>query len=169
MDDPRQVLRSQRALLADNVRIMRLLLRPFLIVAIPMALAMWQLDALYGRAPLRVGEPAVVSAEWRQSAIGAPDGLMVETVPVYTQATSETSWRIRPLRPTSGIVRVASFERRIVAGSGIAYLPEPVVGRNAIDIRYPRATVLGLHWLVWFVMLSAIASFILRRPLRVAL
>jgi uncharacterized membrane protein (DUF106 family) len=169
MEDPRQVIRSQRALIVDNLRILRLLLRPLLLLAIPMALAVWQLDALYGRAPLRIGEPVVVSAESRQSAIVVPDGLMVETPPIYTQATAETNWRVRPLRATSGNVRVASLERRMVAGSGIAYLPEPLLGRNGIEIAYPHTTVLGLHWLVWFLVLSPIAGFILRRPLRVAL
>jgi hypothetical protein len=168
MDDPRQVLRSQRALLADNLHIWRLLLRPLLILAIPMSLGIWQLEALYGRAPLRIGQPVVVSAESHQTAIATPDNVSVETPPVYSPATSETSWRIRPLRAASGTVRIDHLERRIVAGSGIAYIPEPLFGRNGIEIPYPRATILGLHWLVWFFILSSIAGFALRRPLRVA-
>ena len=168
MDDPRQVLRSQRDLAMDNLRVMRLLLGPILILAIPLWLAVWQLDALYGRAPLPIGEPAVVSAESHQTAIAAPDSVMIETAPVFTQATAQTSWRIRPVRAVSGTVKVASLERRIVAGSGVAYLPEPLLGRNSIDITYPPATILGIHWLIWFVILSSLAGFALRRPLRVA-
>jgi hypothetical protein len=77
IDDPRQVLRSQRALLVDNLRMWQLLLRPLVILAIPMSLAVWQLEALYGRAPLRIGEPVVVSAVSRQTAIATPDSVSV--------------------------------------------------------------------------------------------
>lgn len=168
VDDPLLVLRSQRDLVIDNIRLMRLLLPAFLILAVPMVLVMWQLEALYGRAPLRVGEAAVVSAPSQQHSIVAPDGLVVETKPVYIEAEQQTSWRVRPSRATAGMLRVGSVERRIVAGSGISYLPEPLVGRSGINVPYPRATVLGLHWLVWFLLLSTVASLILRRPLRVA-
>jgi hypothetical protein len=168
MDEPRQVLRSQRDLIADNLHLMRLLLPAFLALAVPMLLVMWQLDALYGRAPLRVGEAAVVSAESRQHSIAAPDGVTVETNAVYTQADRQTSWRIRPSLPISGQMRVGSRERRIVAGSGISYLPQPLIGNNAIEIAYPPATILGFHWILWFLVLSTVAGFLLRRPLRVA-
>jgi hypothetical protein len=167
-DDPRQVLRSQRALIVDNLRLIRLLLRPLVLLAIPLSLAMWQLDARYGRAPLRVGEAVVVSAESHRTAIAAPDSVLVETPPVYSLAASQTSWRIRPLRAVSGTVKIDRLGTRIVAGSGIAYLPQPLVGRNGIEIPYPRATIFGLHWIVWFLILSSIAGFALRRPLRVA-
>lgn len=168
MDDPVLVLRSQRDLLIDNMRLMRLLLPAFLILAVPMVLVMWQLDALYGRAPLRVGEAAVVSAAFQQHLIESPGAIVIESKPVYIQAEQQTSWRIRPARATSGMLRVGSIQRRIVAGSGISYLPEPLVGKRAIEVGYPRATVLGLHWLVWFLLLSTVAGLILRRPLRVA-
>jgi hypothetical protein len=168
-DDPRQIFRSQQALIMDNLLIMRLLLRPFLILTLPMALAMWQLDAMYGRAPLPVGEPAVVSAKSKHRSIAVPEGVEVETKPMYVEATAQTSWRIRPSRATLGTVRVAAIERRLMAGSRMAYLPAPLLGRNGIEIAYPRATILGLHWLVWFVVLSTIAGLILRYPFRVRL
>jgi hypothetical protein len=169
LDEPLQILRSQRALLLENIRMMRQLLRPLLILAIPTALVMWQLDALYGRAPLRVGEAAVVSTDSRESSIMTSGSVVVETGPHYIKATKETSWRIRPSRAISGFVRVGSVNRRIVAGSGIAYLPEPLPGSHRIDITYPGATVLGLPWLAWFLALSTIAAFLLRRPMRVKL
>jgi len=167
MDDPLAILRSQRALLSDNLRILMLLLKPFAVLAVPMLVLMWQLDAWYGRAPLRIGEATVVSWPSDAASIDSPEGIAIETRPVHVRATGETSWRIRPLRKTSGVLRVSSTERRIVAGGGIAYLPVPLLGRNRPEIRYPRATVSGLHWLVWFVLLSTIAAFALRRPLRV--
>ena len=166
-DDPAQILRSQRELVIDNFRLMRLLLRPLLILALPTALAIWGLDALFRRAPLRVDEAAVVSADSRHSSIATPDGVVVETKPVFVQAMDQTSWRIRPLRAMSGTLRIGSMEERIVAGTGFAYLPDRFIAGNNIYIGYPRATVLGLHWLLWFVLFSLIAAFVLRRPMRV--
>jgi hypothetical protein len=163
MDEPVLILRSQRDLLVDNARILRLLARPLLILVVPMALIVWQLEALYARAPLRPGEAAVVTTESRQSSIAVPDGVAVETEPVYLQATNETCWRIRPSRAVSGTLRAGSLKTRLVAGSGTAYLPNPD------GITYPRATIFGLHWLVWFLVLSTIAAFLLRKPMRVVL
>jgi uncharacterized membrane protein (DUF106 family) len=167
MDDPLTILRSQRALFADNARIMGLLLKPLLIVSIPMVLLLWQMDALYGRAPLRAGQIAIVSRAAQADAIEAPEGIVVETPPVHIRATGETCWRVRGLRSTAGRLRAGSAETRIVVGNGVAYLPEPLIGRPALSIEYPRATVFGLHWLVWFLILSTVAGFALRRPLRV--
>jgi len=163
MDEPALILRSQRDLLVDNARLMRLLARPLLILVVPMALLMWQLDALYARAPLRPGEAAVVTAESRQSSIAVPDGVAVETEPVYLQARNETCWRIRPSRAVSGTLRAGALRTRLVAGWGVVYLPNPS------RITYPNATIFGLHWLIWFLILSTIGAFILRKPMRVVL
>jgi hypothetical protein len=167
IDDPAQILRSQRALVLDNLRMMRLLLPSFLILAGPMLVVFWGLDAFYSRAPLRVGEAAVISVQSFHSSIATPEGIVVETKPLLIQASNQTSWRIRPVHATSGTVAVASMQERIAAGSGIAYLPASLVRNPAIQIGYPRATVFGFHWLLWFVVLSTIAAFVLRGPLEV--
>lgn len=167
LDDPPVLLRSQVALLADNLRIMRLLLKPLLVAALPMVLIFWQLDALYGRAPLRVGEAAIVSTPDRQPELQVPTGIAVETKPLHIQATGETVWRIRPGREMSSILRAGSVQTKVVAGKGVAYLPQPLTGRGPIDIAYPRATVLGWPWLAWFLILSTLAAFLLRRPMKV--
>ena len=109
-DDPTQILQSQRALIVDQVRLMARLFRPLLILIVPMLFIMWQLDALYGRAPLRVGEAAVISIDSREHGIEAPVRASVETKPVFTQATGQTSWRIRPSHET-----IRSRENRTVA------------------------------------------------------
>jgi hypothetical protein len=167
IDDPAQILRSQRALVLDQARVVRLLLPSFVILAFPMAGLMWMLDGLYGRAPLRVGEPAVVLAESRHESITAPHDVIVETKPLYIETTGETGWRIRPARPVTGTIEVAAMRAKIVAGTGIAYLPEPLPGTGRIRIQYPSATVFGFHWLLWFLLLSTIAALAFRRVLRV--
>ncbi len=163
MDEPALILRSQRDLLVDNARMMRLIGLPLLILAIPMGALMWQLEALYGHAPLPLGQPAVVTTDSHQDSISAPAGVAVETEPVYLQATNQTCWRIRPSRAVSGTLRVGTKDTRLVAGSGIAYLPNP----NGIT--YPPATIFGFGWLIWFLILSTLAAFILRKPMRVVL
>jgi hypothetical protein len=37
-----------------------------------------------------------------------------------------------------------------------------------IEVRYPAATVYGLHWLIWFFAISAITALALRRKFRAA-
>jgi hypothetical protein len=162
LDEPRQIFRSQRALIADNLRIFRLLLRPLLILAIPTALLMWQLDALYGRAPLRIGQAAVISAASRLESLTAPGGLAVEAGPVYIRTSNETSWRIRPALALSGTLRAGTLAARVVAGERIAYLPERLFGRPSIDVTYPQATVFGLSWVFWFLLLTSIFGLFLR-------
>jgi uncharacterized membrane protein (DUF106 family) len=163
IDEPALILWSQRDLFVDNARMLRLLARPLLILVVPMALIVWQLEALYARAPLRLGEAAVVTTESRQNSITVPDGVAVETEPVYLQATNETCWRIRPSRTVSGMLRTGPRQSRLVAGSGVTYLLNP----NGVT--YPHAKIFGLHWLIWFLILSTIGAFILRKPMRVVL
>src|SRR5688572_23637994 len=62
-DDPRLVLRAQKNLFVWNLRYLRLALRPAAIIAIPAMLVALQLDALYGKRPLKQGEAAVVTVE----------------------------------------------------------------------------------------------------------
>jgi hypothetical protein len=165
-EDPSQILRSQRALIADQLRLVAGLSRPLLILGAPMVLVMSQLDALYGRAPLRVGEAAVVSIDSREIEITAPEHFSVETRPFFAQASGQTSWRVRPSRATSGMVRIGSAQRRIVAGSGLAYLPGPIIADKGISITYSSATVYGCHWMAWFLGFSVVSAFGLRRRLR---
>ncbi|HVV44460.1 MAG TPA: hypothetical protein VHC72_04620, partial [Bryobacteraceae bacterium] len=83
-DEPRLILRAQRDVLVENGRLLRLLLRPILITALPAFLVLSQVEAFYARAPLIVGEAAVVTVQFDHSpsdtsALAAPPGLAVET------------------------------------------------------------------------------------------
>ena len=49
-DEPRLIWRAQKALVGANLRVCALLLWPALILALPMAWLMMQLDAAYGTA-----------------------------------------------------------------------------------------------------------------------
>lgn len=188
MDEPLLVLRAQGALLRDQGRLLALLTRPLLVVTIPMLLLLGQLEAIYGRVPLRPGRPAVVTIAGAQDAsLEAPAGIAVETPPVHVD--SEVSWRVRPLGSASGDLRIVQngrvLTKSIAARWGLGYTSErrvgsmlsllihptelPLSGASWIDVRYPDATILGWHWLVWFLLITTIAGLLLRRPLRVAL
>jgi uncharacterized membrane protein (DUF106 family) len=174
-DDPRQVLRSQRALVMDQVRLLALLVRPMLILAIPMLLLLGELDAVYGHVPLRPGEPAIVTVRLTNAArsvsLEAPAGIIVETPPVHVTNDNQVSWRIQPLHPLSGMLQIREdgrvFTRPIIASWSIVRLAG--LFNRQIEISYPTASVLGLPWLVWFFVIAAIAGLVLRGPLRTAI
>jgi hypothetical protein len=188
MDEPLLILRAQRDLLVANLRFMKLMLRPLLWMLLPMGLLLAGLEALYGHAPLAVGEAAIITAQVNNAAgpfeLKAPPEVAVETPPVHVIAESQVSWRIRPLRAATIELQIAHDGRlvakRISAGGGFHFLSErrgsllnlplyptewPLSDNEMewIEIRYPEATILHLHWLIWFFALSAITALALRR------
>lgn len=188
MDDPVLVLRAQRDLIVANLRFLKLMIRPFLWMLIPMGLLLAFLEAFYGHAPLRVGDAAIITAQVRNAAapliFQAPPEIAVETPPVHVIAERQVSWRIRPLRAVTTELRILDDGRvvtkRISAGRGMRFLSErrgsllslllyptePPLSDNEIqwiEIRYPPATILHVHWLVWFLAISAITALALRR------
>jgi hypothetical protein len=183
IDEPALVMRAQRDLFVENWRLLRLLARPSLILVVPSLVLLAQMDACYGRAPLRVGGPAVVTVQvkdlGRADATGivlkAPTGIKVETPGVRVMNLSEVSWRIRPIASASGELQVIEpghvITKSIAAGQGMHYLSErrslreffvhlsepPLLDSSiaSIEVLYPSATILHLHWLVWFLAISS--------------
>jgi len=193
MDEPRLVLRAQRDLVVANMRFLRLMLRPVLVLALPMALLLAQMEAFYGHAPLVTGQPAIVTVQLKDGASGAalalkaPAEIAIETPPVRVTGERQVSWRVRPLRAASGDLQVVEHDRvltkSISAGAGMHYLSErrgsaahllleaselPLADSEVawIEVGYPSAVVLRLHWLIWFFLLSGITALLLRRKFR---
>lgn len=177
-DDPVMMLRSQVRLLAWNLRYMALLLPPFLVVAIPLFFAWDSLDAMWGRAPFRTGDTAVITAKLRHNVSGAqlvaPAWLAVESPPVRVLADREVSWRVRVRQAGSGnvIVRLGtdSAEKRIEAQPGLHYLADRAKAAGEriewVEVHYPNA---DSHWIIWFCVISTISALALRSRLRVTL
>jgi hypothetical protein len=109
---------------------------------------------------------------------------VVETPPVHVLAEHQVSWRIRPRRDATTELQILddghATTKRISAGTGIHFLSErrgsvqslllypteePLSGNEIewIEIRYPSATILHIHWLIWFLAISAVTAFALRR------
>jgi len=163
-DEPALVLRAHRDLLRENLNLLRSILLPCALLAIPSAIFFAELDAAFGRAPLVVGAPAMVTLEGMGSApvpvLAAPPGIAVETPAVRSVFSHEISWRIRPVQIVNGRLEVALGGRlltaRVAAGPGLLYaFPFP---RTPLRVLYPRATILHLDWMVWYILASVVTA-----------
>lgn len=139
--EPRVIWRAQLTIIRANLHLMALLFVPTLVLAIPTIPVLAQLDAVYGRAPLRVGHPYIVTAqlegqantvEHDPRAIDAPAQIEADRPSVFIPALNQISWRIRPLSLFSGKLRLQSVEKDIVSGEGPRYVSARAT-RNAFD------------------------------------
>ena len=163
LDSPALVLRAQRDLLRENLHLLRQILLPSAILAIVFIILFPQLDAMYGHAPLQVGERSVVTVRLSgEVVLEAPAGIEVETPAVHVIHDRQVSWRVRPLGRTSGELKLRHdgrvLTRQIVAGSGLIYGMRLPFSSPAIEIRYPRTSVLGVNWMIWFFLISTAAA-----------
>ena len=169
--EPALIWGAQKALLRDNLRLLALLWRPALMLALPLAWLFVQLDSVYGRGPLPVGGDAVVTMRMERAldaadaawSLQAPPEIAVETPPVRAFADRRIGWRIRALRPIRGELRLAlrssAIEKTIAAGErdGLlsprrerslwGFLLHPEESRLPrgdvawVEVDYPRANV----------------------------
>ena len=158
LDSPGLVFGAQRDLLRENLRLLRLVALPGAILAVLFALIYTPMNTLYGRGPLPVGEPSVITIQMKDAAmppveLEAPVGVAVETPGVRIVHDRQVSWRVRPLRRSSGDFKVHVENRVVAAGF---FLRDPAI--SSIEIRYPKATILGFSWLVWFVAASSVSA-----------
>jgi len=157
LDSPGLVFRAQRDLLLENFRLLRLVILPGAILALAFALLYPAMDANFGHAPLTVGEPSVVTIQMKDAMmpveLEAPLGMAVETPGVRSVHDRQISWRVRPLREISGDLRFR-IENRVVS-SGF-FLHDAAI--RSIEIRYPRSTILGFSWLLWFFLISSVSA-----------
>lgn len=182
VDEPRLAWRAQMRLLRLNARYLTLMLRPLLVLTVPMIILFSVLEPFYGKAPLPIGKAAIVSVKLLHPALtGAPvlqtpAGINVETPAVRMQGARQIAWRIRAGRATSGLLRIVFpneiATKKIASGPHPAFLstrrvrlswqfllhptehPLPTGNVEWIVINYPPRTMewLGLN-LPWFIWL----------------
>jgi hypothetical protein len=200
IDEPAVIWRTQLSLFAANLRLLALLLRPALLLSVPAMVLVAQLDAVYGTAPMQVGDACLVTALTETPlpesiTLGGGSDLDADIQAVRIPSRNEVAWRIRPLRPFAGKLRVkladTVLEKSVVAGHGPGYksasrtrslpgsLLHPTEPRlpgspvRSIEVSYPDARIrwigISLHWLAWFFLLSTISALAARKLLRVAL
>jgi hypothetical protein len=138
VDEPAISLRAQRGLIAANLNYLVLALRPALWMTVPIALLVIHLEAFYGRAPLPLGEPALVTmrmtADWIPSApppvLITPSNVAILGAPVRVEAAREVSWRILPHSPVSAPPPV------LITPSNVAILGAPVRVEAAREVSW---------------------------------
>ena len=169
-DEPAIIWRAQIGLLRANADLIFLLIRPALALSILMVPLLPQLDAIYGSAPLTVGQVALVTAQIRTpldagttASLEGPQSIADDRPAVRAVRSRQVSWRIRPLQNVSGslFLKVAGevVEKSVVAGNGpqyksdqrtrnlLEYVLHPTERRlpegpiSSIEIQYPHAEI----------------------------
>lgn len=165
-NEPALVLRAQRDLLRENLRLLRHIALPCALLAVPFTILFLEMNTVFGAAPLAVGAPAIVTldADDPAAVLEAPAGIQVETPGVRVAFSHEVSWRIRPIERVRGRLKIASagwvLGEPVFAGTGLVFAPG--FPQSPIRIRYPRANILGLNWFLWYVLASAITALVWR-------
>jgi uncharacterized membrane protein (DUF106 family) len=199
-DDPAVIWQAQKNLLAANARYFALMLRPAVVVTLPMVVLLVLLDGYYGKQPLPVGRPAILTAQLRTDAavagplrLEAPPQIEVETPAVRAMGERQVSWRIRPIGAVAGELRLVAdgvtVTKSVAAGDGPRFVssrrvrslpallihpgetPLPAAGVEWVEVESPSAGVrmfgFETHWLVWFIVISMAAAFLLKGKFRV--
>lgn len=194
-DEPSLVWKAQIGLLSANARYLGLMLVPAIIMTVPMVLLFAHLEAWYGLSPLPPGRATLVTVQMKtpldtaaSPGLAAPPEIAIETPPVRVIAERQVIWRIRPLAPVSGVLRIVIsggvVEKTIRAGAGLHHISDrrvsalwdliwhpaearlPAGNIDWIEIRYPAATMrwlgLDLHWLIWLVLFSMLSALLLK-------
>jgi uncharacterized membrane protein (DUF106 family) len=143
------VLRLQRRIFGDTFRYMRYALVPMVVLLVPVVLIMTQLNLRFAARPLEPGEPTLIKAYVRDSAVlegevslDVPDGVTVETSGVRIPSTREVAWRVHV--DASGEHRLSvrvggqTLETRLIAGDQWGAVPQRRTGRGMLDtLLYP--------------------------------
>jgi hypothetical protein len=119
--------------------------------------------------------------------------IAVETPPLRFPEDHRICWRVRAAKNGSGSVQLSlpggSVMKSVQAVSGAGYVSErrvtsllwwlcypgegrlPDIGVRSIEVEYPSAEIsvfgFGVHWLVWFCVVSFVAMLLFRGRLRV--
>ncbi len=102
-DDLRILLSAQKRILVYNLRYMGYALKPMLLMIVPMAIILIQLDGWLGYRPLRPEESAIVTVRlsttrsevFSDVSIRSEKGLVIETPSLRIPSERTASWRIR--------------------------------------------------------------------------
>jgi hypothetical protein len=164
-DEPALIFRAQKQLLIWNARYMGLMLKPAVVVLIPTAALLLFLDGVYGRRPLEPGETAIVTAQADSGTLEGR-GVVVETPALRLPDEHRVMWRVRVTGAGSVILHApgGAIEKRVECGAGLRYLSE---WHSRLAVDYPAAEVsifgFGMHWLVWFLIVSSVVMLALRK------
>ncbi len=180
-DDPLLVWQAQQKLFLANGRFLRLLLFPTLLLTVPLAGFLIVLDGFFANAPLRLGEPAVVTAEFSSLPVDAH--LEMSDVAVRVLKDRQISWRITPNVAGTEPLKLnwagRNIEKSLAVGEGLRWistqrdnswlaflrypheLPFSDTAATRIRVQYPKAVIFGSSWLAWFLAAVFASSLLL--------
>ena len=200
-DDLRAILRAQGVLLRDNMKYLGLNLVPLVVMLALMLPLFAHLQFVYGYEGLPVGKPAVVTVKLDQEALGergrpvvdlrVPDGVRVETGPVWVQNRRELAWRLVGDRPgryelaldldgsettksvvvANGLTRRSPVRQQPGVWKQLLYPAEDPLPRDlpveSITLDYPERDVsllgIEMHWSIAILILSLVIALALRK------
>lgn len=151
-DDPVLMGRALRAVLATNLTYLRLNLKPFLIVFVPIFLILVQMETRFGYRPLLPNESAIVRTFWRSAHSGDKqacptlvpgEGLSVQTPPLRRKERNEIDWRIHADHTgTTGFVLKSnkdSVPLRVIVSEEIVPVSPRTVSKGTSDVLWNPA------------------------------
>ena len=207
-DDLRAILRAQSEILRANGKYLGLSMVPMVFILPPLVLVMAQLQFQYGYEGLDQGATTLLAveltgegdepaAERPNLTLELPEGLRLDSPPVWIPAEREMVWRLvaeaegefeatidldgesysKTVRVAPGLARRSPERRRGTLLNQLLYPAEPPLPRSgpieAIRVGYPDAEVGFLfwkaHWMVVFFVLSMVFAFLLRKRLGVTI
>jgi uncharacterized membrane protein (DUF106 family) len=188
-DDVRALLRAQGALLRHNGAYLWLSLVPVLITALPLTLAIAQVQTWYGYTGLPTGQPALITVDLRGDAPADlptldASGVDIDGAPLYFPTLRQVVWRVVPREPGAHVVHVRmagsdQVDKTLHVGAGLArrsparetadlltqllYPSEPPVPDGspiaAIRLDYPERTLSALGLDLHWLIVYLFASF----------
>ena len=194
-DEPWLIWQAWMSLLRDNLRLFRLFLPATVILALPVAWLVLQLETVYGLRPLHPGEAAVVTVQMKRPLDPADHlelqgraGIQVETPPVRVVRDNQVVWRIRSVSDGHGEGELTVNGRIVRKSIAIGDAPTILSPRRSSSLvefllhpeepRLPEGDIVWLQvgypmsqsaipWLVWFLGISAAAALVSVRWLKV--
>lgn len=151
-DDLRAMLRAELDILRHNATYLRLSLVPMVWVLVPATLAVAQLQAYYGYAGVDVGQPVLVTAQFKpgaesSAALDAPPAIKVETSAISFPALNQVVWRMVGTAPGDYELRLRiandEYAKTIHVSDGLARRsPVRLAPRLLDEVAYPSETPL---------------------------
>jgi uncharacterized membrane protein (DUF106 family) len=146
-DDLRAMLRAEGDILRHNATYLRLSLVPMVWILVPAALAAAQLQSYYAYAGVDVGQPVIVTAQFKpgsqpSAALDAPAAFRVDTPAISLPALNQVVWRIVGTAPGDYELqlRIAddAYAKTIHVSDGLARRsPMRLAPRLLDEITYP--------------------------------
>jgi len=132
-DELRVVLRAQLSVVRDNLRYLGYALVPLAFMVLPAGVLLLQIDLRYGRRPVNVGEPAIVSVRLTPDAglldavsLTAPPGVQIGSPALRIQSDREVDWRVVASTPGRYDLRIQAAGKQFTKTLVVGQRGEPI-------------------------------------------